>query len=109
MLQSISPYALLKASKPVPKHAATTYDLYSAAQAAASEQEAFPSSASPDLPDASFSSAPPRDSHVQPPSAPSAARMPLVPARRTHYIADIKDRHAAALRRAAPGQRPPNS
>lgn len=96
MLDSISPYALLRAS--IPKSAptiVTTYDLYSAAQAsppAAQEQgRALESEPEPE-----------RTPAPQQADAPAgAARMPLVPARRTHYISDIKTRHNAAIRRTS--------
>ena len=88
MLESISPYALLCASKPKPAPTiVTAYDLYSQAQQ--------------------------RREQIPPPQAPAAAAQadtpavqsppPLlssVPARRTHYIAGIQSRHSAALRRA---------
>lgn len=105
MSQSISPYALLRASKPKPAPVITTaYDLYSAVQSAPSS-DSFP--AYPSQP------VPPRQEEApgeqEPRQAPSqtAARMPLVPARRTHYIADIQTRHNAALRRTASLPRPP--
>lgn len=109
MSQSISPYALLQASKPKPASTITTaYDLYCAVQ---SSPSAYPSSSSAPLPSAQPQDVP-ASSDRQAPSAQeappkTAARMPLVPAKRTHYIADIKNRHNAALRRTAPGQRPP--
>ena len=74
MPESISPYALLCASRPKPAPTlVTAYDLYSQAQ------------------------------QRQEQSAPTARQPPLrplssVPARRTHYIADIHSRHSAALR-----------
>lgn len=111
MSQSISPYALLQASKPKPAPTVTTaYDLYSAVQ---SSPSAFPvsSHSSAPLPSAqpqnTSASSDRQAPSAQETSSKTAARMPLVPANRTHYIADIKNRHNAALRRAAPGQRPP--
>lgn len=89
MLDSISPYELLKASKPKGTPTITTaYDLYSAAQSVS------PSIVVP----AAVSTPPPPD--VQEPAAP---RIPAttVPTRRTHYIADIQSRHNLAQRRAA--------
>lgn len=86
MLQSISPYALLCASKPKPTPTiVTAYDLYSQAQCG--EQTAV--------------SHPPVPSPVRPaPPAVQPAQNPPASARRTHYIADIKARHSAAIRRA---------
>lgn len=82
MLESISPYALLCASKPRPAPTVVTaYDLYSQAQ---QRWEQVPAAVQADTP-----AAPP------PPPPPAS-----VPARRTHYIADIQSRHSAALQRA---------
>ena len=99
MLNSISPYMLLKASKPRQNDAyVTDYDLYSAASRPA--DSAF---VSPSLP--SFSSVPPQP--MQPSVQPPASE-------RTHYIAGIHNRHSRAFSRAKltgsslPGQ-PPTS
>ncbi|MDO5378001.1 MAG: hypothetical protein Q4G52_06680 [Clostridia bacterium] len=102
MSQIISPYALLQASKPAPK-IVTTYDLYSAVQSAS--PASFP--AAPPSPQAQDASNPRRQEPPVQEAQQTAARMPLVPAKRTHYIADIKNRHNAALRRTLPNQRPP--
>lgn len=84
MLDSISPYALLQASRPKPTPTlVTAYDLYSAAHAAAQSDPA------PD---------PQPPQRTDTPSPIPAAQKPAT--RRTHYIADIKSRHNAAVRRA---------
>lgn len=86
MLQSISPYALLQASKPKsPSTMTTAYDLYSAVQSSTAETAVMqpvstPASEEPQQP------APPP--YITPPAPP----------RKTHYIADIKSRHNAANR-----------
>lgn len=107
MSQTLSPYALLQASKPKPAPTITTaYDLYSAVQSA-------PPAANPAAAPNALSSLPPSSSVIPPEvpadqeQRPAAARMPLVPPKRTHYIADIKNRHNAALRRSASFPRPP--
>lgn len=81
----VSPYALLQASKPRPPHTmTTTYDLYSAAYAAApADAQARESRSIP-------TEKPPRFSSVRVPT-PS----------QTHYISDIQKRHNAAIRRTA--------
>lgn len=87
MNQSISPYALLKASKPrKPDTVTTAYDLYSSA---------VQSSVSGQAQEAAAQQAP--DTVVRP----TAASVPSVPARKTHYISDIQKRHNAALKRSA--------
>lgn len=87
MLDSISPYALLRASMPKPAPTVVTaYDLFSSAQQAAAAH-----ASAPQVP-----AAPPCAQDDTTPS--SAVRLP--PERRTHYIADIKTRHSAALRHA---------
>lgn len=88
MLNSISPYALLQASRP--KHAptiVTAYDRYIAAQQSAAGQYAAP---------------PARDDDTETP----VRSAPPLPLRRTHYIADIKTRHSAASLRAPQHQQP---
>lgn len=105
MSQSISPYALLRASKPKPAPTITTaYDLYSAAQ---SVSPASPASSQPVIVQDAVSAPDGRETTSQQAPLQTAARMPLVPARRTHYIADIQTRHNAALRRTASLPRPP--
>lgn len=89
MLESISPYALLKASKPKPPAVIVTpYDLYSTVQSTAQPvaQSAPPVQPVPEAAPA--------------PQASPAAPAPYISARRTHYIRDIETRHDAALRRA---------
>lgn len=91
MPDSVSPYALLRASMPRPAQTVVTaYDLFSAAQQSPA--------ATPPVPQPSPSSSPACARET--PEAPAPAAWPL-PARRTHYIADIKTRHSAALRHAA--------
>ena len=97
MIDSLSPYALLQASKPrQPKVVTTAYDLFSAAQSTPAptgnisrERACEPVSAAP-------------TDGTPAPSRSPAASMPLVPKARTHYISDIKRRHSEALRRACP-------
>lgn len=91
MFDALSPYALLCASKP--KSAPTVvspYDLYSAVQSGAAS--------APQAASAPMEATPARE---PPPAPASPAAMPRMPARRTHYIADIKTRHNAALRRTS--------
>ena len=84
MPNSISPYALLCASKPKSAPSiVTTYDLYSAAQQPMVHEKA-PSPTPADY--ASRKSQPLPDS-----SAPS----------RTHYIADIQRRHRQAIQKTS--------
>ncbi|MGN0773124.1 MAG: hypothetical protein ACI4MP_04965 [Candidatus Ventricola sp.] len=94
MLESISPYALLCASKPKPAPTiVTAYDLYSQAQRSR-EQAPAPETPAPTV-------------RAEAPAAQSTPRLlPSVPDRRTHYIADIKARHSAAVRRAPMQNRP---
>ena len=81
MLQSISPYALLCASKPKPAPVIVTpYDLYSRE---------------------SWRQERPDDESAAQPPAPPPPMQPTSLARRTHYIADIQSRHSAAIRNAA--------
>ena len=89
MLESVSPYALLCASKPKPAPTiVTAYDLYSQSQQNQAQisppQTPAPAAAQADTPAGQST-----------PNLPSS-----VPARRTHYIADIQARHSAAIRRA---------
>lgn len=81
MLESISPYELLKASRPKSPTFLADYDqrLNSGPFAQALS---IPASSMPDRP------------AVPPPS-----RVTTAPAKRTHYIADIQNRHTAAQRR----------
>ena len=97
MLDSISPYALLQASKPrQPAVVTTAYDLFSAAQSAPPSARAVPGErCREEQPIA------PSGESTPAMSGPHAA-MPLVPRARTHYISDIKRRHSEALRRAYP-------
>ncbi len=95
MLESVSPYALLKLSKPkAPEVLVTEYDLYSAVQNAPSVQN----HASPEPP------------KVQNPPEPAPQPPFYPPARRTHYIKDIGSRHDTALKSGVhfvqPNQRP---
>lgn len=100
MSNPLSPYALLCASKPKPPATVVTpYDLYSAAQdvsrpASFEPVQQPPVMQSPD-PGASQASAEPSV------PARTCGNMPLVPTRKTHYIADIKTRHNAALKRTS--------
>ena len=88
MLDSISPYALLRASMPKPAPTVVTaYDLFSTAQQATAAHASAPQP-------------PPAAQPSAQDTVPSAA-VRLLPERRTHYIADIKTRHSAALRHAA--------
>lgn len=81
MLQSISPYALLCASKPKPAPVIVTpYDLYSRE---IQRQDS------------------PNDEYAAQQPAPPLPMQPASAARRTHYIADIQSRHSAAIRSAA--------
>lgn len=79
---TISPYELLRSCIPKPAETVVTpYDLYSAVQA----QQPQPSAVLVPLPE---------------PDQPPRAEPPLPPpARRTHYIADIRARHELAQRR----------
>ena len=89
MPDSVSPYALLRASMPRPADTmVTAYDLYSVAQQVPAAQ---PSAAPP-------AAAQPCAQNLPQTSPPAALPSP---SRRTHYIADIKTRHSAALRHAA--------
>lgn len=88
MLNSISPYALLQASRPKPAPTVVTpYDRYSAGQQSAAGQ---------------YAAAPARTDDA---ASPAMTALPP-PARRTHYIADIQTRHSAANRRASQHQQP---
>ena len=107
MLESVSPYALLRASIPRNNAAPTVYDLYSLAQ---SPQPFSPVTG--DLP--TSAAGPSKDDSPQADAAP----VPHVPesltndqssnplqssrfiARRTHYISDIQTRHSSAVKRA---------
>ena len=92
MLESISPYALLQASKPrPPKRITTDYDRFSLADKAAPSASPTPTTLSPAHP-------------AQPMEADPLQA--FAPARRTHYIADIHARHSSAIRHA-PQNLPP--
>ena len=83
----ISPYALLKASKPkTSADFVKPYDLYCAAQHAQSEQVSIDR----------------ESTHPQPFDVPPAD----MPASKTHYIRNIGMRHNQALRYAALSQTP---
>lgn len=93
MLQSISPYALLCASKPKqPRSITTPYDLFSLSQTGGAPQSAPPQQ----------EAAPAANMPARGQSEPAA----LSPAKRTHYIADIHARHANAMRRAPQSSNP---
>ena len=80
MLHSLSPYMLLKRSKPTPPAVYTTaYDLYSAAAQDSSNASMQETS--------------------RPSPAPIPSSLPFVPAR-THYINSIQSRHNLAARAA---------
>lgn len=99
MSSSISPYALLCASKP--KHAptvVTAYDLYSTAQ---SSSAPAPDSAASDV-NLNVSV---RNTSTQHSAQTCAAPSVSLPAKRTHYIAEIQSRHNAA-RRSSLSMRP---
>ena len=115
MLESVSPYLLLRASIPRQNASATPYDLYSLAQSRplpnaqpgagmqsalnpikdTSVREGFKASeAQATAPAASDDQA-----SAMPQSQPQLASFrPAIPVRRTHYIADIKTRHSAAAK-----------
>ena len=94
MLESVSPYVLLRASKPKDAPTvATAYDLYSAMQSCP-PPELQPIAAQPASQESSA-----KDER-------SPAAMPLVPRGRTHYIEQIRSRHSAAARRAYPPSSP---
>lgn len=78
---TVSPYELLRSCIPRPAETVVTpYDLYSAVQA----QQGGPSAATAPMRE------PDEPPHAEPPLPP--------PARRTHYIADIRARHELAQR-----------
>ena len=81
----VSPYALLKASKPKPPASlVTSYDLYSVTQ----------------------NSSVPADNHSKPLQSFDALSSVSPPEHKTHYIRDIGLRHSQALRNAAFSQTP---
>ena len=85
MLSTVSPYALLTASKPRPApHHTSAYDLYSIAQDQPPSSGFFETAAMAD-----------------PPELPMAPPGYTQPARKTHYVSEIKTKHSAALSRAA--------
>ena len=100
MLESVSPYALLRASIPRPVSSqATAYDLFSVAQ---SVPQAAPSmQAAPQI-EPSPQPQPEPTAQAEPvaQAAPAAQVAPRIPARRTHYISDIQTRHTAAVSQA---------
>ena len=82
---TLSPYELLRTSRPQPQSAAITpYDLYSRIQQEPAVPVHVPVQASAALAQA----------QPQPAVPPSAAR-------KTHYISDIHTKHASAVRHAA--------
>jgi len=85
MPESVSPYALLCASKPKPAPTiVTTYDLYSAAQGT--------------LPPSSYTSVPIAQNSVAA-KTPETNGSAIYPSPlRTHYIADIHARHNHAVK-----------
>lgn len=86
MADSISPYALLKASKPRPMPVmVTSYDLFSAVHNQAASPAPSPAPAA-------------MQEAVQPPTA----KPLMTPSARTHYIADIHARHNMAVRQNRP-------
>jgi len=91
---TISPYELLRASKPLPRPSVVTpYDLYSRIQqepaAPFPSETAFPMEAAL-LPEAARQAEP---------APPASTALPAA-ARKTHYISDIHSRHSAAGRHA---------
>ncbi len=93
MPEPLSPYALLKSSKPRPPAVYTTsYDAFSAVSQSAAVPAPLP---------------------MQIPPAPPPV-LPPMPCTRTHYIADIKARHSFAAKHSrmsvpgAPAQSPPS-
>lgn len=91
MIDTISPYALLKASQPKPPAAyVTDYDLYSAAQ----QPHAAPPSPPP------FENDTAQNTHNVPFSRQAPVSSSPKPTSRTHYIADIHNRHCRALSKA---------
>ena len=85
MLHPMSPYALLCASKPKqPSCATAEYDLFSLSQADATSSSAEPRG--------STQSAAMLDMQASP-TLSASNNLP-----RTHYISDIKNRHAKAIR-----------
>lgn len=111
MLESVSPYALLRASIPKNNAAPTAYDLYSLAQ---SPQ---PLSQTTDtMQTAAVGPAKDRSPQTDAEPAPSAqagerASSPMQPhfsTRKTHYISDIQTRHSAAVKRTTFSSVPQN-
>ena len=88
MVDMLSPYELLRLSKPkpAPTHV-TAYDLYSTARSSAPQSEPIQTEPAP----------PPPAHDAQPEDLPVS----LPPVRRTHYISDIKSRHDRASRRSS--------
>ena len=118
MLESVSPYLLLRASIPKQNASATPYDLYSLAQlrsAPDARQAANMPSAPNRIKDTNAHDESKASQEQESTPAASAAQTletpqtyayepqiapyrPAIPARRTHYIADIKTRHSAAAK-----------
>lgn len=94
MLETVSPYALLCASKPKPASIPTAYDLYSVAQSSAPGARVPDGQASSGMQPAPI--APDAAPAVQASEAAPGRLPPRIPVRRTHYISDIKSRHSAA-------------
>ena len=114
MLESVSPYALLRAS--IPKHSAVTaapYDLYSIAQSSSRPASASPAQSAAILqPQSTAQPAPSEESEPEtrdesPEQTPVPDQqstrvvrsMPMMPTRKTHYISDIQNRHTTAANR----------
>ena len=103
MLETVSPYALLRASIPHPTSTPpTAYDLFSLSQSvpqSAPARQAVPirqaESAAQTEPAAQDEPIP-----QNVPARQSAPISPRIPAKRTHYISDIHSRHSAAVRSA---------
>lgn len=118
MLDSISPYALLRACRPKPPDVIVTpYDLYSAAQSSNAAAPVPSAPSAPPMPDDCPGAQPtpsmPPAQTQRPYAQPTPSVPPAMPTRRTHYIRDIGTRHESAMRRTSqtggfqPSQRPP--
>ena len=118
MLESVSPYQLLRASIPKQNAATTPYDLYSLAQSrpipethANAGMQNAPDSAMDTNPRDGFRASQEQETATtanaiqasDTPQSPvhepqTVPPRPAIPVRRTHYIADIKTRHTAAAK-----------
>lgn len=102
MLETVSPYALLRAS--IPRRSApepNAYDLYSLAQGSAPVPQtpaAFAAASESARPAAAAASQDAEETGES--AAPRRSAPYIAPARRTHYIADIKTRHSSAALKA---------